>query len=397
MDVYLDHAAATPLDPGVLEKMMPYLREDFGNPSSFHSVGKRATDDLVEAREEIAGILSCRADELIFTSCGTESDNLAILGFARANAAHGKHIITSRAEHQAVLEACEQLEKEGFEVTYLSPDRFGQVSAASVAEALRDNTLLVSIMYANNEIGTINPISEIGVMVREAREKNKRATPMFHTDACQAGNYLSLDIQKLNVDLLTVNGSKVYGPKGIGLLYVKRGVKLQPLMFGGPQEKRLRPGTQHMAGITGLSHALTLAQADREKETVRLLPLREGLIRGILETIPKTRLNGHPTDRLPNNVNISFMDIEGEALVLYLDAAGISVATGSACTSASLDPSHVILSLGLPFEAAHGSIRFSLGRSTTQEGIDYVLKTLPALVAKLRSISPVNVDEKFYQ
>ena len=396
-EVYLDHAATTPLHPAVREAMLPYLGEKFGNPSSFHGVGKKWKDDVDHARERVARVLHVRADEILFTSGGTESDNLAILGYARMNQSQGKHLITLSIEHHAVLETMMHLEKkEGFEVTYLEPDRDGLVTVEQVEAALREDTILVSIMYANNEIGTIEPIAQIGNVIQKWREVHKRPVLKFHTDACQTTGYLDLDVEKLHVDMFTLNGSKMYGPKGIGLLYVKRGIKLEPLQFGGSQERALRPGTENIAGIIGMATALELAQADREQETQRLIPLRDRLIEGIRSSIPKTRLNGHPTTRLPNNVNISIMDIEGEALILYLDAQGVYASTGSACTSASLDPSHVILALGLPYEVAHGSLRLTLGRSTTQEDVDYVIEVLPSLVEKLRSISPVHVDEKYF-
>lgn len=396
--VYLDHAATTPLDPTVREAMLPYLSDNFGNPSSFHSVGKRAKDDMDDARALIANILGARLDEILFTSGGTESDNLAVLGYARANQKQGKHLITTKIEHHAVLEAMMHLEKkEGFEVTYLLPDTFGLITPEQVGEALREDTILVSVMYANNEIGTIEPISEIGNVIQKFRQEKRKTWPVLHTDACQATGALDLNVERLHVDLLTINGSKMYGPKGVGTLFVKRGIKLQPLQFGGSQERALRGGTENVAGIIGMARALELAQADRGQESRRLIPLRDALIKGVIATIPKVRLNGHSTQRLPNNVNISFMDIEGEALVLYLDAAGIYASTGSACTSASLDPSHVILALGMPYEVAHGSLRFTLGHATTQEDIDYVLETLPPLVKKLRSISPVRVDEKYFR
>lgn len=400
-EVYLDHAATTPIHPAVREAMLPYLGEKFGNPSSFHSIGKTVKDDVDAARERIARVLNVRADEILFTSGGTESDNLGVLGYARMNQLHGKHLITTKIEHQAVLESMMHLErKEGFEVTYLEPDRDGLVAVEQVQNALREDTILVSIMYANNEIGTIQPIAQIGNMIQKYRTRPdapKGAKKIvFHTDACQAPEYLDLDVEKLHVDLLTLNGSKMYGPKGIGLLYVKRGIKLEPLQYGGSQERALRPGTENVAGMIGIATALELAQADREQESLRLIPLRDRLIEGIRSQIPKTRLNGHPTTRLPNNANISIMDLEGEALILYLDAQGVYASTGSACTSASLDPSHVILALGLPYEVAHGSMRFTLGHSTTQEDIDYVLDVLPPLVEKLRSISPVRVDEKYF-
>ncbi len=428
-NVYLDHAATTPLDPRVLEAMLPYLKENFGNPSSFHSVGKEVKDALDDARTRMATILHVRADELVFTSGGTESDNLAVLGFCRANRPSTAlrsaqevrehtpaqevrgHIIVSAFEHHAVLEAAMHLEKkEGFEVTYLSPDHDGLISVDQVMSAIRPDTLLVSIMYANNEIGTIQPIAEIGNAIQKYRadatkvavNSGFKATsvasgPIFHSDACQATGFLDVDVEKLHVDMMTFNGSKMYGPKGVGALYVRRGLKLQPLQFGGTQEKSLRPGTENVAGIIGMAKALELVQADREQESQRLTVLRDTLIAGIRERIPKVRLNGHTTRRLPNNVNISFMDIEGEAFILYLDAAGIYASTGSACTSTTLDPSHVILSLGLPYEVAHGSVRFSLGHSTTMKDIEYVLETIPPLVAKLRALSPVRVDPKYYE
>jgi cysteine desulfurase len=395
--VYLDHAATTPLDPRVREAMLPYLCLKQGNPSSFHSFGKVIKDDIEKARLSIAEILGVRSDEILFTSGGTESDNLAVLGYARKNQSFGKHIVTTKIEHHAVLEAVLHLErKESFEVTYLEPDRDGLITPEQVESALREDTILVSVMYANNEIGTILPISEIGKRIQKWRENHKRPELLFHTDACQATGYLDLSVNHLYVDMLTLNGSKMYGPKGSGLLYVKRGIKLQPLQFGGSQEQGLRPGTENVAGIIGLAKALELVQSQREQETKRLIELRDYFIAGLQNKIKKTRVNGHLTERLPNNVNISFMDIEGEALILYLDHAGIYASTGSACTSASLDPSHVILALGLPYEVAHGSIRFSLGHETTKEDLDYVIETLPPLVEKLRSLSPVCVDEKYF-
>lgn len=397
-NVYLDHAATTPLDPRVLEAMLPYLEEKFGNPSSFHSVGKTVKDALDEARENMASILHVRADELVFTSGGTESDNLAILGYCRANQSHGKHLIVSAFEHHAVLEAAMHLEKkEGFEVTYLLPDHDGLITVDQVLSAIRPDTILVSIMYANNEIGAIQPIAEIGNALQKCKIQTTKCKIVFHTDACQATGFLDLDAEKLHVDMMTFNGSKMYGPKGVGALYVRRGLKLQPLQFGGTQEKSLRPGTENVAGIIGMAKALELAQSDRENESQRLSVLRDTLIAGIRERVPKVRLNGHATKRLPNNVNISFMDIEGEAFILYLDAAGIYASTGSACTSTTLDPSHVILSLGLPYEVAHGSVRFSLGHATTMQDIEYVLDTIPPLVEKLRALSPVRVDPKYYE
>ncbi|MDG1949987.1 MAG: aminotransferase class V-fold PLP-dependent enzyme, partial [bacterium] len=369
----------------------------YGNPSSFHMRGKEVKDALDDARAQIADVLHVRADEVLFTSGGTESDNLAILGYARKNQAAGKHLITSAFEHHAVLEAMHYLEKkEGFEVTYLEPSADGLISVEQMRGALREDTLLVSIMYANNEIGTVQPIAEIASVINAYRKEYKRPELRFHTDACQAPEYLDLNIEKLGVDMLTLNGSKMYGPKGVGLLYLKRGIKLQPLQFGGAQERAIRPGTENIPGIIGMAKALEIAQNEREEESQRLAPLRDRLIEGIQSVITKTRINGHREQRLPNNVNISIMDVEGEALLLYLDAQGVYASTGSACTSASLDPSHVILSLGLPYEVAHGSLRFSLGKNTTQEDVDYVIEVLPPLVEKLRAISPVRVDPKYF-
>ena len=396
--VYLDHAAATPIDSEVVEAMAPYVTEVYGNPGSFHSAGKAAKDAVDEARAQIAEFVGARPDEILFTGSGTEADNLAILGYARANAKHGKHIVTTSIEHHAVLEAMEWLaRKEGFELTIVGVEKNGIVDTQKVLDAIREDTTIVSIMYVNNEIGTIQPISAIGNGIEKMKADGKAPHVAFHTDAMQAAGYLELDIKKLHVDMLSINGSKVYGPKGIGALYVKRGTKLQQLMFGGAQEKGIRPGTENVAEIMGFAKALELVKARRDEDSEHLVPLRDKLIDGILGTIEKTRLNGDRDLRIPNNVNISIMDLEGEALLLYLDAAGIYASTGSACTSASLDPSHVVIALGMPFEVAHGSMRFSLGRSTTEEDIDYVIETLPPLVSRLRAISPVRVDPKYYE
>ncbi len=396
--IYLDHNATTPTEAEVIRAMKLFEAARYGNPGSFHSMGKEAKDAVDAARQWIAQWMGAREDEVIFTGSGTESDNLAILGYARAHALVGKHMVTTAIEHHAVLEPMQFLaRKEGFELTIVPVERNGVVDAKKVIAAIRPDTTIVSVMLANNEIGTIQPVEAIGRGIEKLRRNDVAPHVVLHTDACQAAAYLPLDVAKLHVDLLTLNGSKVYGPKGIGLLYAKRGVKLQPLMFGGAQEKALRPGTENVAGIVGLAKALEIVEERREKDAEHLRPLQAILIDGILETIEKTRLNGDRERRLPNNVNISIMDLEGEALILYLDAAGIFASTGSACTSASLDPSHVILALGMPYEVAHGSIRFSLGRSTTKRDIIYVLKTLPPLVQKLRSISPVNVDPKYYQ
>ncbi|MBU0981151.1 IscS subfamily cysteine desulfurase [Patescibacteria group bacterium] len=382
--IYLDHAATTYVDSRVYEAMQPFFQVEFGNPGGFYELGKRAADAMQAARETVAGVLGCRAEEIIFTGSGTESDNMAVLGVARKRAKEGKHVIISAIEHHAVERPAEQLEKEGFEVTKVPVDKFGRIRVEDVKAALRDDTVLVSIMYANNEIGTIQPIYEIGTLLKDHKA-------LFHTDACQAAGALDLNVEKLGVDLMTLNGSKIYGPKGVGVLYIRKGVEIQPLVFGGGQERGKRSGTENVANIVGMAKALSIAQAESETENARLKELRDKLIDGLTK-IPKTILNGHPELRLPNNVNVSILDIEGEAFTLFLNEMGIYASTGSACTSTSLDPSHVILATGLPYECAHGSVRFSLGRKTTEEEIDYVLEVVPRVVSILRKISPLNLD-----
>lgn len=385
--VYLDHAATTPVRPEVVEAMLPYFSEIYGNPSSLYREGRDAKNALDQSRAAVAKVMNATAEEIIFTGSGTESDNLAIAGVAKARAADGKHIVTTTVEHHAVLHVYKELEKEGFEVTRVGVDGYGKVKMDELAAAIRPDTILVSIMYANNEIGTINPLAEISKLI-----KAKNPKVYLHTDACQAAGYLSLDVKELGVDLMTINGSKLYGPKGVGALFVKRGTKIKPIVHGGGQEKNLRSGTENLPYIVGLATALALANSEREAESARLIPLRDKLIKGMLEKLDKAILNGHPTDRLPNNVNVTVLDVEGEAMLFYLDEAGIAASTGSACTSGTLDPSHVILATGLPYEAAHGSLRFTLGRSTTEEDIDHVLAVLPGIIAQLRDISPANID-----
>lgn len=394
-NIYLDHAATTYLDPRVKRAMDPFWDKEFGNPSSFHSVGKRAKEAVDGARGKIAKILGCRESEIIFTMGGTESDNLAIFGVAKALEKFGKHIVTSKIEHPAIWHSCEKLEKDGWRVSYIKVDRQGIVDLKELEAAMTKETVLVSVMYANNEIGTIEPIQEIAKIIRKKREEFGTKTPYFHTDACQAAGVLEMNVAKLGVDLLTFNGSKIYGPKGIGALYVKTGTPLSPILYGGGQERGLRSGTENVPAIIGLGEALTLAHEGKEKENARLIKLRDYLIKNLLK-IPKTILNGHPESRLPNNVNISFMDIEGEAMVLYLDSYGIYASTGSACQSATLEPSHVIRAIGLPYEAAHGSLRLTLGHRTTKADLDYLLKVLPEIVKKLRAISPVKLNLKHY-
>lgn len=383
-NIYLDHAATTYVDPRVKKKMEPYFTEKFGNPSAFYDIGLEAKIALDQARKQVADILHANPQEIVFVGSGTESDNLAILGTARANKDKGNHIITTKIEHHAVLDACKELENEGFEVTYLNVDKYGLIDLKALEKAITKKTILVSIMYANNEIGTIQPIKEIAKIT-------KKKGVYFHTDACQAGCSLSLNINELGVDLLTLNGSKIYGPKGTGMLYVKSGVKIKPIIFGGGQEGGLRSGTENVPGIVGFAEALYLAQKERLKESKRLTMLRDKLIKKLVGIIPKSFLNGHPTKRLPNNANLSILDIEGEAMILFLNELGIYTSTGSACTSGSLDPSHVILALGLPYEAAHGSLRMTLGRRTTEKDVDYLILVLPQVVEILRRISPLDL------
>lgn len=402
--IYLDYAAATPTDPKVLKAMQPYFCDIAANPSSFHAAGLRAKEAVAGARETIASCLNCAETEILFTSGGTESDNLALFGIVRRYADKGRHVITSAIEHHAVLEPLKHLQKTGaIELTILPVDRFGCVDIKDVEKNLRPDTILVSLMFANNEIGTLLPIAEIGKIILKWRKKNATGDagsgcagfPYFHTDACQAAGVYDLDVEKLHVDALSFSGSKIYGPKGTGCLYLRRGVSLEPLQFGGGQERGLRSGTENVPGIVGLAAAMQVANSKREKENARLSVLRDRLIEGLL-AIPKTHLNGHPAKRLPNNANVSFLDIEGEAAVLYLDAKGIYCSTGSACASASLDPSHVILATGLSYEAAHGSLRFSLGRATTAKDVEYILSVMPNVVKKLRAMSPVNLDMKHF-
>jgi cysteine desulfurase len=367
--------------------MKPYFSEIFGNPSSFHTPGLQAKKALDDSRETIAKCLNAKSSEIIFTGSGTESCNLAIKGLAYKNMNRGKHIISQKTEHHAVLHSLEWLERMyDFEITLLDVDKYGLISLEDLKDAIRDDTILITIMYANNEIGTIQPIPKIGKIANERKV-------LFHTDACQAGGLLEIDVQKLGVDLMTLNGSKIYGMKGTGLLYKRTGVLIESWLHGGSHEFGYRAGTENIPGIVALAKALELGQAERHQEAERLIELRDYLISNILENIPETFLNGHPTKRLPNNANISILNVEGEALTLMLDYEGIYVSSGSACTSLSLKPSHVILSLGLPYEASHGAIRFSLGKRTVKEDIDYLLEKLPEIVERLRSMSPVRLTK----
>lgn len=385
MKIYMDNAATTQLNSLVLAEMLPYFTNQYGNASSVHAYGREARVAVEEARAKIAAAIGAQPAEIFFTSGGTESDNWAVFGAARANARRGKHVITSAIEHHAVLHTMQALEKEGFEVTYLPVNEEGLVSVTDVENALRPDTVLVSIMAANNEIGTIQPIGEIGALTR-ARGV------LFHTDAVQLAGHEPFNVKEANVDMASISAHKIYGPKGIGALYVRKGVRLQNLMFGGAQEKGRRPGTDNTPAIVGFGKAMELAAAHREEESARLRALRDRLRDGLLQSIPHSRLNGHPEKRLSNNVNVSLRFIEGEALLLSLDLAGISASSGSACTSGSLDPSHVLLAIGLPHEIAHGSLRFTLGPDTTEADVDYTIKALGEIAVRLRNMSPLYED-----
>jgi len=383
--VYMDHAGTTALDPKVLEAMIPYFSEHFGNPSSLHTVGQEARYALDEARERVAGVLNCRPREVVFTGGGTESDNAAIHGVATALHETGNHIITSSVEHHAVLHACQYLESQGFEVTYLPVDADGMVQPESVYKAINERTTLVTIMYGNNEIGTINPISEISKAIKKRAEELSR-TIVFHTDAVQAAGYLTLNVAELGVDLLSLSGHKFHGPKGTGVLYIKRGTPYLPLIHGGGQERERRSGTENIPGIIGLSLALEAANTAREGSSQHCSELRDKIIASVLEQIPGSRPNGHATQRLPNNANFSFTGVEGEPILLGLDMAGIAASSGSACSSGSLEPSHVLLALGQSAEIARGSLRLTLGRGNTEEEVEYLLGVLVDLVQRLRQL-----------
>lgn len=386
--IYLDYAATTPTDPIVVEAMQPYFSEVFGNPSSIHSFGQKAKTAMEKSREQVAKLIGCESKEIFFTSGGTEADNFALKGIAFANQAKGNHIITSAIEHHAVTESCEFLKKLGFEVTYLTVDEFGLVSPEAVAKAITEKTILVSIMQANNEIGTIQPIAQISQAIRAKSLELKRKI-YFHTDAVQTAGHIPINVDELGVDLLSMSAHKLYGPKGVGALYIRKYTKIESFLHGGGQEKNKRASTENIPGIVGFGRAAELALINMKEENLRLIGLRDKLINGLINTIPDTRLNGHPSLRLPNNANVSVRYIEGESMLLNLDMEGIGASSGSACTSGSLDPSHVLLAIGLTHEIAHGSLRFSLGKYTTEAEIDKVLEVLPAIVKKLRDMSPL--------
>lgn len=384
--VYLDHSATTRTDEDVARLMVEYMTETYGNPSSIHSFGRNARKAVEEAREKIARLIGAEPSEIIFTSGGTEADNLAIKGTAYANQKRGNHIITSTVEHHAVIDTCKSLEREGFQVTYLPVDEYGMVRVEDVKNAITDKTVLISIMHANNEVGTIQPLREIGAL---AKEKGI----YLHSDTVQSVGKIPVNVDELHIDMLSISAHKFYGPKGIGCLYMRKGVRVLPISFGGSQERKRRPGTLNVPGIVGFAMAMENAVNSIPEQTEYQSRLRDKLIEGIMEKIEYVKLNGHPTDRLPNNVNLSFQFIEGESLLLSLDMKGIAASSGSACTSGSLDPSHVLLAMGLSHEIAHGSLRLTLGKENTEKDIDYVIEVLPEIVERLRAMSPLYADK----
>jgi cysteine desulfurase len=380
--IYLDYAATTPTHPEVVKAMLPYFTESFGNPSSIYSYGQEAKEAVETARAQVARLINARTEEIVFTSGGTEADNFALKGVALANDAKCNHIITSTIEHHAVLESAKYLEQRGFQVTYLPVDKYGLVDPSDVKKAITNKTILVSVMHANNEVGTIEPIAEIGRITRETGV-------YFHTDAVQTVGHIPVNVNELGVDLLSMSAHKLYGPKGVGALYIRKGTKIVSLLHGGEQERRRRASTENVPGIVGLGKAAELARPEIDEEARRLTLLRDKLTKNLLERIEHTQLNGHPTRRLPNNINISVEYVEGESMCLNLDLEGICASTGSACSSSSAEPSHVLLAIGLPPQQAHGSLRFTLGKWTTEEDIERVLEVLPGIISKLRAMSPL--------
>ena len=381
-NIYFDNAATTPVRKEVYDEILPYFMQYYGNASSVYTIARESKKALEKAREQVAKALNADIDEIYFTAGGSESDNFALKGIAEAMGKKGKHIITTQIEHHAILHTCEYLQQRGFEITYLPVDEYGKISLEELKNAIRKDTILISVMFANNEIGTIQPIKEIGAIA-------KQKGIYFHTDAVQAVGHVKIDVKEMNIDLLSLSGHKICAPKGIGAIYIKKGVAINPLIHGGAQEKRRRAGTENIAGIVGLGKAIELANEEIEQNATKVSALRDKLINGILEKIPYSKLNGHPTDRLPGNCNISFEFIEGESMLLLLDSKGIATSSGSACTSGSLDPSHVLLAIGLPHEKAHGSLRMTLEHYNTEEEVDIVLEELPAIVSKLRDMSPL--------
>lgn len=385
--IYLDYAATTPADPVAVKAMLPYFSEQFGNASSMHSFGREAKAAIEGAREKVASLLGASPEEIIFTSGGTESNNFVIKGAAYIGEKKGNHIITSSIEHHAVIEPCKFLEKKGFKVTRVPVDKYGLVNPEDIRKAITDKTILISIMHANNEVGTIEPIAEIGKIAKDE-------DVYFHTDAVQTFGHIPINVDEFNLDLLSVSSHKLYGPKGVGAVYVRKGTRISPLFHGGEQERNRRASTENVPGIVGFGKAVELAKENMEKEAKELTALRDKLIKGISEKIKHVHLNGHPAKRLPNNVDVAIEFVEGEALLLNLDLEGVAASTGSACSSSSLEPSNVLLALGLSHELAHGSLRFTLGRYTKSEDIDYVLEILPRIVGKLRAMSPLYKEEE---
>ena len=386
--VYLDHAATAPLHPKALEAMLPYWREKFGNPSSIYALGQEARQGMDQARDTVAEIIGAKASEVIFTSGGTESDNAAIKGAAFSLKAKGNHIITSPVEHHAVLHSCHYLEKFGFEVTTLPVDKYGVVNLDALEKAITGRTVLVSIMLANNEVGTIEPIAEVSRLVKD-KARSLGTTIVVHTDAVQGAGALDLNVDRLGVDMMSLAAHKFHGPRGVGILYLRRGTPFLPQQVGGAQERNRRAGTENVAGIVGTGVALKLAEENREANSAHCRRLRDRLIEGVKARIEHSHLNGHPTQRLPNNTNFCFNYVEGESILLSLDFVGVAASSGSACTSASLEPSHVLLALSVPPELAHSSLRMTVGKDNTEEDIDYVLSVLPGIVQRLRAMSPL--------
>jgi len=385
--VYMDYTAGMPVDQRVIEAMLPYFSQNYGNPSSIHSWGNEARKALEEARARVAALVGAKkSEEVLFTSGGTESNNLAIKGVAYRNKDKGNHIVTTTIEHMSVMNACKHLTKQGFNVTYVPVDKHGVVEVPSLEKAITDKTILVSVMYANGEIGTIQPIKEIGEIVHKRKA-------FLHVDAVAAVGHMPITVEEENIDLLSISSNDMYGPKGVGALYVKTGTRIEPIIHGGGQERGLRSGTENLPAVVGMGKAAEIAKAEMKVEGQRLVRLRDKFIKGVLQTIPSSYLNGHPTQRLPNNVNVRFSYIEGESLILSLDMLGIACSSGSACTSKTLEPSHVLLAIGLAHEEAHGSLLFTLGRQNTEKDVDYVLGALPDVVKRLRAISPLTPKE----
>ncbi len=380
--IYFDHAATTPVDPRVFEKMKPYFTENFGNPNSQHAYGRRTVTAVDDARDTVARLIGAKPNEIYFTSGGTESDNWALRGAAHAYANKGKHLIVSAVEHPAVLSAAKELQKEGFEVTFAAVDEYGTVDLAKLKEAVRPDTTLIGVMTANNEIGTLQPVREISALARERGI-------LFFTDAVQAAGAMPLNVRELGADMLSFSGHKFYGPKGVGVLYVRSGLRIGKLIAGGHQERSMRGGTTNVPGVVGLAEAFRLANEEMEQNNAHVAALRDRFIARVLREIPYVKLNGHPKNRLPNNANFSFRYIEGESLLFSLDLAGIAVSSGSACSSGSLEPSHVLLATGLPEGLAHGSIRFSFGKENTAEEVDFAVDKLKEIVVRLRALSPL--------